>query len=192
MSKTMQILFFGVALGVSCSAAAAWSDVLDVLARGRDETRLRVLDLHELVEVEARRNGLSPAYVAAILQIESAGQPCAVSHANAAGLMQIMPSVARRYGVYDRFDPRENIAAGTAHLAEALRLASGDARRGAAVYNFGAKALSMPEWRWPEETRRYSRKLPQLLPLYAGENWRNHLTKWVPRVNTARCLARSS
>lgn len=188
MRKITRFLLLGAALSVSHAASAAWSDLLDVIARGRDEARLRMIDLHSLVETEARRHGLSPGYVAVILQIESAGRPCAVSHANAAGLMQIMGNTARRYGVYDRFDPRENVTAGTAYLAEVLRLAGGDLRRGAAAYNLGPKALAMPEWRWPKETRDYVNvRLPRLLPVYAGENWRRHLVRYVPHADYGLC-----
>ena len=58
-----------------------------------------------------------------VRQAESAGNPRAVSSAGAMGLMQIMPGtwaelrIRHRLG-RDPFDPRDNILAGTAYLAE--------------------------------------------------------------------------
>ena len=57
------------------------------------------------------------------MEVESAGNPRAVSHAGAMGLMQIMPGTwaelraAHRLGD-DPFDPRDNILAGAAYLRQ--------------------------------------------------------------------------
>ena len=48
---------------------------------------------------------VSPALVLAVIGIESAGRPEAVSHAGAVGLMQLIPATAKRYGVSDSKDP---------------------------------------------------------------------------------------
>ena len=71
----------------------------------------------------ARRFGIPQPWIRAVMEVESAGNPRAVSHAGAMGLMQIMPStwtelrVAHRLGD-DPFDPRDNILAGTAYLRQ--------------------------------------------------------------------------
>ena len=46
--------------------------------------------------------------------------PVAVSRAGAAGLMQLMPDVARALGADDPWDPRQNIMAGARLLRELL------------------------------------------------------------------------
>ncbi len=71
----------------------------------------------------AQRFGLPPVWIAAVMQVESAGRPRAVSSAGAMGLMQIMPAtwaaLRRRYGLGDDpFDPRDNILGGAAYLRE--------------------------------------------------------------------------
>lgn len=59
---------------------------------------------------------VSPALVLALISVESSGQPDAVSSAGAAGLMQLMPATALRFGVTDRTIPTENIAGGVRYL----------------------------------------------------------------------------
>jgi hypothetical protein len=59
---------------------------------------------------------VSPALVLAIISVESAGRVDAVSSAGAAGLMQLMPATAERFGVTDRLVSAENIKGGVAYL----------------------------------------------------------------------------
>jgi len=47
--------------------------------------------------------------VDAVIQVESGWNPFAVSMKGAAGLMQLMPATAIRFGVHDRFNIEENI-----------------------------------------------------------------------------------
>jgi soluble lytic murein transglycosylase-like protein len=71
----------------------------------------------------ARRFGLPKQWISAVIQVESAGDPGAISSAGAMGLMQLMPGTwadlrqRHRLGT-DPFDPRDNILAGTAYLRE--------------------------------------------------------------------------
>ena len=51
----------------------------------------------------AREYHLDPALVRAVIQVESAWNPGAVSSAGAMGLMQLMPATARRYGARHPF-----------------------------------------------------------------------------------------
>ena len=60
--------------------------------------------------------------------VESNYDPRAVSPKGAMGLMQIMPVIARQYGVDDPFDPEENLEAG--HAASAGAAQRGSTRRG--------------------------------------------------------------
>jgi len=75
----------------------------------------------DLVRQAAEQNAIPPAWVRAVLQAESAGDPHAVSGAGAMGLMQLMPGtwkdVRRTLNLgADPFDPRDNIAAGASYL----------------------------------------------------------------------------
>lgn len=87
----------------------------------------------------AREHHLDPALVRAVIQVESAWNPGAVSSAGAMGLMQLMPGTARRYGARHPFWIHENIRAGTAYLADLVGLFHGDLRLVMAAYNAGEK-----------------------------------------------------
>lgn len=81
--------------------------------------------------------GVPVELVDAIIQVESGWNPYAVSEKGAAGLMQLMPSTALRFGVQDRFDVSENIRGGVAYLAWLIRLFHGDLRLAVAAYDVG-------------------------------------------------------
>lgn len=69
---------------------------------------------------EARRQGLDPLFLAALVQIESAFDEDAVSPSGALGLGQLMPQTARELGVDPR-DIRQNIQGSARMLAGLLR-----------------------------------------------------------------------
>ena len=59
---------------------------------------------------------VSPALVLAVISVESAGRTDAVSRAGAAGLMQLMPDTAARFGVQNSMIAAENISGGVKYL----------------------------------------------------------------------------
>lgn len=61
-----------------------------------------------------------PALVKAVMRVESAGKPKAVSEKGAAGLMQLMPGTAKDLGVEDRFNPAQNIEGGSRYLQQMI------------------------------------------------------------------------
>jgi len=87
--------------------------------------------------VYASAYGLPVELVDAVIQVESGWNRYAVSNKGAAGLMQLMPATALRFGVRDRFDIEENIRGGVAYLAWLIRLFQGDLRLALAAYNAG-------------------------------------------------------
>lgn len=66
-----------------------------------EHLHLRQLQFSDSVLRYAREYGVSPSLVYAVIEIESAFNPFAVSHANALGLMQIVPATAGR-DVFER------------------------------------------------------------------------------------------
>ena len=85
--------------------------------------------------------GVPAELVDAVIQVESSWNPYAVSNKGAAGLMQLMPATAIRFGVRNRFDIEENIRGGVAYLAWLIRLFRGDLRLVLAAYNAGESVI---------------------------------------------------
>ncbi len=55
-------------------------------------------------------------WILAQVQVESAGDPRAVSSAGAMGLLQLMPATASELGVSNPFDPAQNLSGGIRYL----------------------------------------------------------------------------
>jgi hypothetical protein len=116
------------------------------------------------IEAAANLFQLSPGLIKAVIAVESEFDRWAVSSKGAQGLMQLMPFTARRFGVTDAFDARENIFAGTQYLRILLDLFRGDLDLALAGYNAGPNAVrrygGIPPYR---ETQRYVGKVRSLL-----------------------------
>jgi soluble lytic murein transglycosylase-like protein len=76
-----------------------------------------------------------------VISVESGFNPRAVSPKSAAGLMQLMPETATRFGVRDRFDPRENVRGGATYLRWLLDTFRGNLTFALAAYNAGEKTV---------------------------------------------------
>jgi soluble lytic murein transglycosylase len=104
----------------------------------------------ELIEREARRNGLDPYLVAGLIRQESRFESTAISYAGALGLMQLMPRTARdmaRMGRLSRnriLEPQLNVRLGTRFLAQLLRRFDGNLEKSVAGYNAGGTRVA--EW----------------------------------------------
>lgn len=109
-------------------------------------------------------HGVSRQLVRAIIQVESGFERRAVSPAGARGLMQLMPATARRFGVINRFDARQNIFGGTRYLRALLDHYRGDISLTAAAYNAGAGSVARYHGIPPyPQTQDYVRKVTALL-----------------------------
>jgi len=118
----------------------------------------------ELIVKVANQAELSPALLHAIVQVESAYNPKAVSPKGAVGLMQLMPATAKRYGVKNRTDPTESLEGGTRYLRDLLTMFNGNISLALAAYNAGENAVkrynnTIPPYR---ETRNYVKKINKL------------------------------
>jgi soluble lytic murein transglycosylase-like protein len=103
----------------------------------RDQFFRTQVPFGSIIYREALRNNLSPELVAAIVEAESDFRVRLVSHKNAQGLMQVIPSTGRLMGADDLFNPAENIAAGTKYLRYLFDRFGGDQRLVLAAYNAG-------------------------------------------------------
>ena len=92
------------------------------------------------VEESARQHELDPLLVHSVIQAESNYNALAISPKGAQGLMQLMPSTARRFGVRNSFNFAENIEGGVRYLRYLLTL-FGDQKLAVAAYNAGEEAV---------------------------------------------------
>jgi hypothetical protein len=116
------------------------------------------------ISAAASLHGVSVDLVRAIIQVESDFDHLARSSKGAQGLMQLMPDTARRFGVSNAYDPRQNIFGGVRYLRWLLDLFRGDVALAAAGYNAGENAVlrynGVPPYK---ETRGYVDKVQSLL-----------------------------
>jgi soluble lytic murein transglycosylase-like protein len=97
--------------------------------------------------------GLDANLIATVMQIESCGDPHAVSSAGAMGLFQVMPFHFYTYD--DPYDPQTNAMRGMSYLRKSLEAAGEDPRLAFAGYNGGISVINHSEASWVEETQRY-------------------------------------
>src|SRR5579864_2388197 len=97
--------------------------------------------LQNLVDRIAERHDVDRDLVHSVILVESNYNPLAVSSKGALGLMQLIPSTARRFGVSNSFDPGANVDGGVRYLKYLLDRYNGDRRLVLAAYNAGETAV---------------------------------------------------
>jgi len=111
----------------------------------------------DLITQHANEHSLSPDFVRAVIQAESAFNPYARSPKGAMGLMQLMPETAAVYHVTNAYDPAQNIRAGVAYLKSLMTRFGNDVSLALAAYNAGPGAVEKYGNKVPpyKETRNY-------------------------------------
>ncbi|OGQ94715.1 MAG: hypothetical protein A2521_11505 [Deltaproteobacteria bacterium RIFOXYD12_FULL_57_12] len=110
----------------------------------------------DIIQEAARRQGIEPALVAAVIKTESNFDHKAISPAGAEGLMQLMPETAKDLGVNNTFDAEQNVHGGTKYLKGLLEKYSGDLDKALAAYNWGPGNVDRQGMdNLPTETRNY-------------------------------------
>lgn len=128
----------------------------------------------KLIERAAERHSVDELLLAAVIEVESAFNPDAVSPVGALGLMQVMPGTAELFGYKNPLNPASNVDLGARYLSRLLARFDGDLELALAAYNAGPGNVTrfngVPPFR---ETQSYVRKV---LARYVGhhqEVWKN-------------------
>ncbi|HEY5174405.1 MAG TPA: transglycosylase SLT domain-containing protein [Terriglobales bacterium] len=99
-------------------------------------------------------NGIDPYLVASLIRQESEFNPSAISHANAYGLMQLLPKTGKgeakkaglqHYNTDSLLDPTTNIELGTRYFRQMIDHFGGQTEYALAAYNAGADRVE--DWR---------------------------------------------
>ena len=178
------LLAAAVVTAVAALGVAAW--FAEEYASGPGSAPYR-----PIIERWARRYGVSPDMVAAVLECESSGRVRAVSESGALGLMQLMPktagAMAKELGLKepsgrDLFDPGLNIRLGSYYLSKLWKRFGGERMLVVAAYHAGP--TNIDEWRKQRKyasteafiaevnapaTRAYVRKVMRRWERLAGE-----------------------
>ncbi|HZU27883.1 MAG TPA: lytic transglycosylase domain-containing protein [Bryobacteraceae bacterium] len=107
---------------------------------GEPAPRISDPAVRTLVDETAKSYNVSPALVRSVISVESGFNAWAVSPKGAMGMMQLMPGTARRFGVSNAFDVKQNIDGGVRYLRFLQDLFGNDALA-IAAYNAGERAV---------------------------------------------------
>ena len=124
----------------------------------------------------AAQYGVERELVYAVIEVESAGNPRAVSSAGAVGVMQLMPGTAAAFKVRNRFNIQDNVKGGVAYLAWLRDLCGGDRRLIIASYITGQNRVlrSGLYFAYPKEVHDY---VSRVAYLYRVNRWETLVQK---------------
>nr|CAA6826642.1 MAG: Membrane-bound lytic murein transglycosylase D precursor (EC [uncultured Thiotrichaceae bacterium] len=97
----------------------------------------KALRYRHIIHSASHKYGVNANLIKAVITAETCFRPRARSHKGAAGLMQLMPATAKRWGVTNRYNVSQNIHAGTLYLSWLLHRYGGSVRHAVAAYNSG-------------------------------------------------------
>lgn len=101
----------------------------------------------------ATEHDLDPNLIATVMQIESCGDPLALSSAGATGLFQVMPYHFTE--AENKIEPDTNARRGLDYLKRAMENFGNDPTLALAGYNGGIHGAMRPQSEWAQETRDY-------------------------------------
>lgn len=119
--------------------------IIAVILITASQSRASCLDAYRCVQDYAAHYHVSPDFIAALIDVESAWNPRAVSNKGAMGLMQLMPATARRFGAINPFNTEQNIAAGTRYVTTLMWEFHGDLRLVSAAYYAGDRGIALKQ-----------------------------------------------
>jgi Zn-finger nucleic acid-binding protein len=114
-----------------------------------------------LIRQNGARYGVDPYLIFCVMEQESHFNARALSPKGAAGLMQLMPGTAARFGVRNSYDPAQNISGGTRYLKQLMGKFNNRVDLVLASYNAGEGAVVRFGHRVPpyRETRNYVKRI---------------------------------
>ena len=131
----------------------------------------RALDYMPTINTYASAFQVDPQLVKAIIAVESCFDRRAVSAVGAQGLMQLMPSTAKKLGVHNSFNAIDNIRGGVLYFSKMLSRFNNNTELALAAYNAGPLAVEkyggIPPY---SETKNYVKKVLERYHKYLAVN----------------------
>lgn len=126
--------------------------------------------IYSAVDDAAKKYGVDPNLILAVIKQESDFDPNSTSGVGAAGLMQIMPENFSHLGITDGYDVDQNINGGTKLLKEYLDKYNGSSEMALMAYNGGPGTMqrrgvssASDLYKMPQETQNY---VPKVMGYY--------------------------
>lgn len=126
--------------------------------------------INNAVDSAAKKYGVDPNLILAVIKQESDFDSNSTSGAGAAGLMQIMPENFSSLGITDQYDVEQNVNGGTKLLKEYLDQYGGNMEMALMAYNGGPgtmqrRGVSSADdlYKMPKETQNY---VPKVMGYY--------------------------
>lgn len=140
----VKVLVVAAGLSVGCSTTQAEevpNPVRSYVLRTCDQHSSNTLEekaeeYEDIIQTAASETGVSENLIKAVITAETCFRPQAISPQGAAGLMQLMPATAQRFGAYDS-SIDNNVQAGARYLGWLLKRYEGSIQHAVAAYNSG-------------------------------------------------------
>lgn len=128
---------------------------------GKSQSKIIRAEVESQIVATAKYYNLDPKLLMEIVEQESGFNPRATSNKGARGLMQMIDSTARRFGVSNSYDSKESLDGGSRYLVWLLRRYKGRLDLALAGYNAGEGAVERYGNRVPpyKETQAYVRSI---------------------------------
>jgi soluble lytic murein transglycosylase-like protein len=143
----------------------------------------RAAQYDAIIEAAAKSAGVEPNLLRAVIVVESGFNSRAVSKSGAVGLMQLMPATATRFGVFNRFDPLQNVRGGALYLGFLIKRFRQNVHLALAAFNAGEDAVDRSSGQIPPfiETLQY---IPKVLKIYQAltDQQQRQTTFAAPRI----------
>lgn len=144
----------------------------------------RAAQYDAIIEAEAKSAGVEPNLLRAVIVVESGFNSRAVSKCGAVGLMQLMPATATRFGVSNRYDPRQNVRGGALYLGFLIKRFRQNVHLALAAFNAGEDAVDRSSGQIPPffETLEYVPKVLKIYQALTDQQQRQTISAALPRI----------
>lgn len=171
-------------------ARAISAQTVDMESAERVSSNEAASNMTDMIERIAAEQNVEESLVHSVIKAESNYNPYALSPKGAQGLMQLIPDTARRFGVKNSFNAKQNVEGGVRYLKFLLELYNNDYPKAIAAYNAGEGAVNkyggIPPY---AETRNYVYQVARNLKTARKYGKQRHaVTKPAPE-QTAQAVA---